>query len=352
MVREKENEIEKILLIGDLNARIGECDVNKIDAVNEKQRSSKDKKINGEGKKLLKLSEELGLKILNGVKSGDEEGEITFVGGKSENCCSVLDLVLMLDRGENDGVKSLMVIERIESDHLPVIVELERKNISNEMIIENREECKGLKKIDEERLIWKKDNVVDYTNAAYDEWQEKKENSEEMQWNDIKEIVYNAARTARMSKKPNSGKKRGDYRKEWFNGECKRLRAVVWEKLKNMLKSVHEEERKKEYAEAKKIFKCAVRKARDDWWGEKKREIAKAKDMSSWWEAINKFRKKKRKNKNNNKGAKIDGERWVEHFYRLLNKYEPSEEERTEVNNEEDMERESSEDERLDEEFG
>ncbi|KAH0567973.1 hypothetical protein KQX54_017043 [Cotesia glomerata] len=208
---------------------------------------------------LGKVIEELGLKILNGVKSGDEEGEVTFIGGKSENCCSVLDLVLILDRGDDDGVKSLKIIKRIESDHLPVVLELNRKNVNNESMVEKSEEEKGLKK------------------AANDDWQERRENSEEIIWSDIKEIIHKAARVSGMSKKPNSGEKRGEFRKKWFNSECKRLRSVVWEKLKNMLKKEHDEVSKKEYAVAKKTFKNAVKKARDDWWGVKKEGNIKSK---------------------------------------------------------------------------
>ncbi|KAH0549805.1 hypothetical protein KQX54_014418 [Cotesia glomerata] len=45
---------------------------------------SKDKKVNSEGEKLLKLCNEVGLKILNGAKEGDKNGEVTFVGGKGK----------------------------------------------------------------------------------------------------------------------------------------------------------------------------------------------------------------------------------------------------------------------------
>ncbi|KAH0552571.1 hypothetical protein KQX54_012845 [Cotesia glomerata] len=175
-VREMENIIEKIIVLGDMNARLGESDVTKIFNASEKQRKSKDKKLNAEGKKLLSLCEEL-------------------------------------------------------------VLELERKNNFNVGVEENKDKCKGLRKLEEERLVWKKDNVMDYAEAAYEEWQRRRENNDELQWNDIKELIHNAAKAAGMSKKPNRGKRKGgEVRKEWFNNECKRLRSVVWEKLKNMLK--------------------------------------------------------------------------------------------------------------------
>ncbi|CAG5109335.1 Similar to LINE-1 reverse transcriptase homolog (Nycticebus coucang) [Cotesia congregata] len=284
-VREMENIIEKKIVLGDMNARIGESDVTKINMISEKKRKSKEKKLNAEGNKLLSLCDELGLKILNGVKEGDEEGEITFIGGKSENCCSVLDLVLLLDRGEDDGVKNLKIIKRIESDHLPIVVELERKNADKKKEEENSDVCKGMKKLEQERLVWKKDNIMDYRNAAYDDWQERREISDELQWSDIKEIIHNAAKAAGMSKKANSGKK-----------------EVIIEKNDSIMNKGHDEINKKEFIKAKKNFKSAVKKAKEEWWGEKKNEIAKAKDMSKWWEVINKFRRKRKKNKS----AKID----------------------------------------------
>ncbi|KAH0552085.1 hypothetical protein KQX54_005348 [Cotesia glomerata] len=123
-VREMENIIEKIIVLGDMNARIGESDVTKIFNASEKQRKSKDKKLNAEGIKLLSLCEEL-------------------------------------------------------------VLELKRKNNFNVGVEENKDKCKGLRKLEEERLVWKKDNVMDYAEAAYEEWQRRRENNDELQWNDI-----------------------------------------------------------------------------------------------------------------------------------------------------------------------
>lgn len=44
----------------------------------EKSRNSKDKKIDGEGKKLLEFIEKRGWEIFNGNIEGDEEGEFTY----------------------------------------------------------------------------------------------------------------------------------------------------------------------------------------------------------------------------------------------------------------------------------
>lgn len=58
---------------------------------------------------------------MNGDAKGDDEGEITYVGGRGE---TVIDYAI----GDNDvreKVRWLEVGERIDSDHHPIIVEIE-----------------------------------------------------------------------------------------------------------------------------------------------------------------------------------------------------------------------------------
>jgi len=50
------------------------------------RRRSKDKKINAEGKFLVKGMEEVGWFIFNGCGKGDEEGEWTYSGGRGTRC--------------------------------------------------------------------------------------------------------------------------------------------------------------------------------------------------------------------------------------------------------------------------
>lgn len=105
-----------LLIVGDLNARIGEmqCAVERREEVSRK---SEDKVVNYEGKKLLKLCDEVEGRTKNGDTKGDWEGKITNV---EEGNGSVLDLVIEIENGEGSEVEELVVLPKIESDHLPV----------------------------------------------------------------------------------------------------------------------------------------------------------------------------------------------------------------------------------------
>lgn len=84
--------------------------------------TTKDKRMNKEGRKLLKLLEEAGLVIWSGNVEGDQEGEFTYAG---ERGCSVIDVI-----GEEEEMRKIRRMEigdRIESDHYPLIVELRGK---------------------------------------------------------------------------------------------------------------------------------------------------------------------------------------------------------------------------------
>ena len=77
---------------------------------------------------MLRMCEKMGLTILNGRKKGDEEGILTYVGGGGAS--SVLDLIIELEDEEEDTIESMKVVPRIETDHLPVTMNLNIKNNS------------------------------------------------------------------------------------------------------------------------------------------------------------------------------------------------------------------------------
>lgn len=129
---------EYITLGGDFNARIGEEGGNEEDEW-EFKRESKDKVINSMGRKLVNLVEEL-----DGYSriEGDREGEYTYVSNKG---CSVIDYVIVNEKGY-DIVNNFKIEGRADSDHMPLMVE-----------VEERMKETGWRKEEEKKRRWKKE---------------------------------------------------------------------------------------------------------------------------------------------------------------------------------------------------
>jgi len=99
------------MIEGDFNARTGEegseiklegdTDIEKENE-GERNKNSKDRKMNKDGRVLVEFLKKRGWVILNGCTVGDEEGEFTFTGGKGN---TVIDYVLG-DEGESNKIKN------------------------------------------------------------------------------------------------------------------------------------------------------------------------------------------------------------------------------------------------------
>lgn len=83
---EEEEEGVKTIIGGDFNARTEEGGwrgEEEIEEIEGGERRSKDKKVN-KGRKLIEFLEERGWFIFNGSIEGDEEGELTYTGGRGK----------------------------------------------------------------------------------------------------------------------------------------------------------------------------------------------------------------------------------------------------------------------------
>lgn len=121
---EDREEGVRMLIGGDFNARKGKIG-GRVGGESEEGfgrggRRSKNEKVNGEGKRLYGLLEDLGWSILNGNVKGDEEGEWTYVGGKG----GTVDYVL---RNEEtwEKVRRIRIEDKVDSDRQPVTVWVE-----------------------------------------------------------------------------------------------------------------------------------------------------------------------------------------------------------------------------------
>ena len=114
---EKQSEKERGIVGGDFNARTGTEGGREVED-EQRNRESKDRKINGEVRKLVKMLGKVGWEILNGTIAGDEEGEYTYTGGRGE---TVIDYVLG-DGNTTRGIERMEVGYNVESDHRPLVV--------------------------------------------------------------------------------------------------------------------------------------------------------------------------------------------------------------------------------------
>ncbi|XP_034940203.1 uncharacterized protein [Chelonus insularis] len=243
------SECETVLVCGDINARVGGARV-WVDLCEEDQilRSSQDQTINEDGKKLIRLCEELGLTLLNGRTKGDEQGCITYIGRNECYNGSVIDLFLIADRSNLKVIESLKVMSRLESDHFPVVLTI--------------------------KSSWNGTDIVEYNSldAEYAiekiKWQQDKANGFcEIMTKKLKEGVFASAET---------------------EARWKNIVDVIWEATRG----------------------CGMAKELN----KRVEEVNKAKGVSKWWAAINKFRVSRKQAVS----FGISEVQWVEYFKSLL----------------------------------
>lgn len=115
-----EERSEMIIIGGDFNLRIGELGGIDIEGSMLK-RKSKDKTIGNGGRKFVEWIQEKGWYILNGRTKGDWEGEYTYVGARGN---TIIDYVIVNEKVK-DKIVEFKVGDRVDSDHLLLIVEIE-----------------------------------------------------------------------------------------------------------------------------------------------------------------------------------------------------------------------------------
>lgn len=147
----EENREECLIIGGGFHARIG-MEGGEGEGGWESRRKSKNHVVNKEGKSLLELAEEIGRYILNGTKTGDEEGEYIYIGTRGH---SIIDYV-SVNENCNDIVNSFKIGERVDSDHMPLVMEIKRREEEKEDAEEEegKQEEKKRKKERKHVLSW------------------------------------------------------------------------------------------------------------------------------------------------------------------------------------------------------
>ena len=274
-----------LIIGGDLNARTGE--EGNISEKEEDVRKSKDNILNAEGKKLLELVRNRGWYIGNGRWKGDEHGEFTFVGANGR---SVIDYVIG-NKNAEERMNNMRILERIDSDHLPITISIKvnqiekKKNITDRMIQDWSAEGKNKFQIALRKIIWETKMTVEDT---------------------IKELNSNITEAV-VSRKI---KLKNRVSQKWWDEECWRAKKKVnstlrkWKKGEVTLEFLNAE--KKRY----KDFLKEKRRKEEINYQEELKSITNEREA---WEHINKNRKTKTKI-----CESIKMEEWKNYFQELL----------------------------------
>lgn len=101
-----------------------------------RKQSSKDRKLDREGRKLLEVIDEVGMQIFNGAVERDIMGEFTYTGGRGS---TVIDYVVE-GLEEKERVVEMKIGDNCDSDHHPLEVYVRE-------VGEKRMKGKGRKKV-------------------------------------------------------------------------------------------------------------------------------------------------------------------------------------------------------------
>ena len=225
----KDTEEGCVMVGGEYNARTGrEGGVVRYEGKEKCSRRSKDKIIYREGQLLIDDINEKGWMILNGCEEVEENGEWTYVG---ENGNSVIDYVIVNYEAYSKVIR-LVVENRSESDHLPIMALIEGENERND-----RTEVEEIMK-----NIWTNEGIEYYQNKL-GEWKSNKTINMDI-WNAMKDQIRKARKTeCRKVRKWFVGQRR------WHNNEWKDRKRMLRRKLRDFKKGTIT---RKEYIEEKK----------------------------------------------------------------------------------------------------
>ncbi|XP_011861498.1 PREDICTED: golgin subfamily A member 6-like protein 1, partial [Vollenhovia emeryi] len=247
---------------GDFNARTGEeGGKESIEGTDgwEFRRRSRDKKLNKEGRRLTQFIKERGWFILNGGIRGDNEGNWTYTGGRGE---SVIDYV-MVEEDIEEEIERMEVVNRIESDHHPVVVWLKG----------DRRGRKGGRRERgrEVRGVWDEEGREDFKNKLGEIGIGERRVDEEIE--EAEEKIRDALK--KVEKERGAG---GRERKGWWDEECRSMKRETRRVLKRWWKGVEE---KRNYREKRKEYMrlCEQKKEEENKRVEKEAEEARTEEQ-------------------------------------------------------------------------
>lgn len=281
---------KKLIIGGDFNARTGtEGSFSSEERREKERRSSKDKVKNAEGARLIEMAEENGWEILNGNMEGDENGEFTFIGGKGN---SVIDYVLV-DASVKSEVKSFKIGDRVESDHLPMRMEMYRYTERGK-----QEEVQW-----KERRLWTEEGKKYYLERIEEIYFEKEEP------NDLMEEMAQKINSAILKRTMRINERKIGWKK-WWDRECTESKREARKALRRWKQGRGDRET---YSKKRKEYKKICEGKRVGMQERIEEEIKQIRNKNDIWKFINRERKRRI---GTTKKVKI--QEWTRYFMELL----------------------------------
>ena len=328
---EDKNEMD-IILGGDLNARVGDWSYqediaedgnDEDDEGKTYSRNTQDQTINNHGKKLIEICTMFSLTPLGGLKEKSFDSKFTFNGHRGSSHIDHFAVsTTLLDR-----IPSFQILDRIESSHLPITLNLNCKG--GEDIIQQQE-----KKIS--KIKWQEDKIDECREILTNEKTKKDlKQAEQMIETDIDGSLQLFNKV--MKKANNPMKKTFTINtnrtppKKWFDKECRKQKFITKKQLSklNRINAQHKPEEyqqeKTNYLEKKIEYHRLIREKRKEFNSQTKKQILNdIKDSKKFWKRI------KMLSANRPKLPNITILAWEEHFKKVHNPETVNEEPREE----------------------
>lgn len=203
----------QIIIGGDFNIRTG-----KLGGEQEEEggieRKSKDKLIGNGGRGLSDYVKSKGWYILYGSREGDWEGECTYVGARGN---SVIDYGIC-NESVQERILESKVGDRVDSDHMPIVIGLDRRGNQEE-----EEEEEEVEKQEIWKICWDEEAIKKYKeNTEVALWRENQSDTLEDKWEKLKGIINESM----ICRKVKIKKKELEYR-DWWDRNCTKKKREV-----------------------------------------------------------------------------------------------------------------------------
>lgn len=294
-----ENILGNVILIGDLNIRIG----NSQQVVDRELlpnfnfwtsiRKSKDLIVNSKGSEFLNFCSDYGLFILNGCSKGDEEGNFTFISGVGQSVndiCAVSQSILQC-------LRYFTVDQQTWSDHLPICLSLDfnvlnRKKTPQKLL---------------PKLFWQ-DKYCNLYKRNLDQ------NLLSLTLQSSEVSLHNLTNAIKKSV-PSANFKNVHFvaKNKWFNSKCSNAKKKTQKWLRKFRKSDSTSHRLK-YIQAKSDYKKVQKEAKFIYSEKLDDKINNVKNSKDWWKVANEVNSSFKEC-----SQEISAENFKTYFQQLLN---------------------------------